>query len=103
VFWLCVGAFSLHTLLHALLLAYVVPYFEHVSHREDDTSSYEKVSEQLPASWFSVNPVNCLRSKHIYKEAPFCVYLCPGKAHLLRKNAQLGIYYEEPLPAKTTS
>jgi len=92
---LCGVAFFGHGLLHLALLVYVVPLFgkKPEPNPELDELSYKDVAQTLPASWFSTNPIHCLRSRLIYKHTPPCVYLHPGKEHILMVNEKIGCYY----------
>lgn len=67
---------------------------------KDKTITYREVSAMRPRTYFSTNPVHCLRSKYIYgkrgfagSEAPCLPYL-PGKIHLIVKNEDVGVFYD---------
>jgi len=87
-----VGAFLLHALVHWLLLKWLVPYMGRRGHRLS-TFTYAEAATRSPVTWFSTNPVHCLRSRFIYKHEPPCGYYTAGKEHLLRPNPALGAYF----------
>merc|ERR1712070_611587 len=59
----CSGAFLLHCAVHVLLLLYVVPLFGEPEIEVDDLDvEYKEFSSYSPSSFFSTNPVHCLRS-----------------------------------------
>jgi len=59
-----VGAMSLHVLLHLALLRCVVSGFSADVDRSESPATYENTAKSFPATYFSVNPVHCLRSKY---------------------------------------
>jgi len=91
----CGVAFFGHALLHLALLVYVVPLFgkKPEPNPELDNLTYKDVAQSRAASWFSTNPIHCLRSRLIYKHTPACVYLHPGKEHILMVNEKIGCYF----------
>jgi len=89
-----VFAFVIHCVVHLFLLISLVPIFAHSDSAINDPRTYEDIARQMPQSWFSTNPVHCLRSKYIHKHDPPCTFLMRGKAHLLRTNEAIGCYYE---------
>jgi len=93
----CVVAFFAHFALHLALLMYVVPLFgKKLEDSPDlDAVTYADVNQTVPASWFSTNPVHCLRSQYIYKQDPPCRYLYLGKEYLLKVNEDIGCYFED--------
>merc|ERR1719160_8368 len=92
--WVVVGAtVVLHLVLHCLLLYYLVPWLA-TTEDEPETVPYSECASETPCTWFSGNPVFCLRSKYIYKHENFCVPFRAGKEYLLHKNEKLGLYYE---------
>jgi len=64
-----------------------------VENEKLDAMTYREVNQGQPASWFSTNPVHCLRSQKIYKHAPSCTYLFMGKEHVLQVNESIGCYF----------
>jgi hypothetical protein len=93
---------TLHFIVHLLLLIYVVPKLagNGGDAEEEDTRDYESVATDEARTWFSVNPVHCLRSQYIHQHSPHhCRLAYWGKEHLLKKNPEIGCYYEKE-PAK---
>lgn len=91
----CTGAFILHTIVHWLLLIYVVPRFGIQAKDALNTDIYKEVNEKLACSWFSANPVHCLRSRYIYNHNPPCGYFVSGKEHLLTANPAIGCFFND--------
>uniref|UniRef100_A0A7S1FGR8 CSC1/OSCA1-like cytosolic domain-containing protein n=1 Tax=Noctiluca scintillans TaxID=2966 RepID=A0A7S1FGR8_NOCSC len=89
-----VGAIVLHCIVHVLLVIYVVPCFGRQPHVAV-TPSWAETSVRNPSSWFSSNPVHCLRSRYVYKHDPPCTFHIPGKEHLLAANTKIGVHYEQ--------
>eukprot|EP00405_Crypthecodinium_cohnii_P036238 CAMPEP_0206547360 /NCGR_PEP_ID=MMETSP0325_2-20121206/13251_1 /ASSEMBLY_ACC=CAM_ASM_000347 /TAXON_ID=2866 /ORGANISM="Crypthecodinium cohnii, Strain Seligo" /LENGTH=995 /DNA_ID=CAMNT_0054046653 /DNA_START=46 /DNA_END=3033 /DNA_ORIENTATION=- len=87
------GVFFGHIVIHLLCLKYIVPLFC-LTDRPPETRPYSECAKQMPASWFSVNPVHCLRSKYIYNHSPPQTYYVIGKEHLAEKNESIGAYFE---------
>lgn len=88
------AAFFGSIFLHVLALEYIVPLFglpENVNAKE----KYEECAKLRPCSWFSSNPVHCLRSKFIFKDDPPQMLCVTGKEHLLKKNLKINAWYEE--------
>jgi len=56
---------------------------------------YETVAENTAYTWFSVNPVHCLRSKLVHKHQPYCRFASPGKEHLLEVNPKIGCHFSD--------
>jgi len=89
-----VGAFFLHTTIHLLLLIYVVPMCgRSTKEMGRSQATYADVAASRPCSWFSANPVHCLRSRYIRNHSPACTYLLNGMEHLLDKNEKIGCYF----------
>merc|ERR1719229_1251399 len=59
-----------------------------------ENTTYRSVSERLPCSWFTGNPIYCLRCRNIYKHSPPCTFCSPGKEHLMELNEELGFYFD---------
>merc|ERR1719401_2872494 len=105
-----------HCVVHMLLLVYLVPALgikeddkidasaepEQVSiHSPKDTENLYKASAEIePRTWFSNNPVHCLRSQYVHGDKPFCRYAAVGKEHLLEVNQDIGCFFSDE-PAKT--
>ena len=60
-----------------------------------DTNTYQDCSKRIACSWFSANPVYCLRSQYIYKHSPPCLFCIPGKEHLIEVNEDIGLYFND--------
>jgi len=98
----CFIAFVVHITVHLLLLIYVVPMFKKKTGDKMDKlkdCTYADVNRSFALSWFSSNPVHCLRSKFIYEHKTFCHYFQTGREHLLQLNEEIGCYYKCDKPA----
>lgn len=85
--------FIVHCLLHYVLVKYVVPMFSPDPH-EASTRTYADIASTRPLTWFSANPVHCLRSKFISKANPPNIFCITGKEHLQKVNEKVGAHYE---------
>jgi len=94
----CSLLFIGHIVLHTLVLVFLVPLFG-VETKSGD-AQYKACAREIPCSWFSANPVHCLRSKYIFEHNPPCDYYHLGKGHLLRENESLHLYYFAKTPRK---
>jgi len=90
----CLFAFVGHIILHTLVLVFLVPCFRR-KQKDAHNEQYEHCARRLPISWFSGNPVHCLRSQYIYDHSPPCDYSMLGKQHLVRVNPTIGCYFSE--------
>jgi len=88
-----VGAFLGHVMLHLLLLETLVPWLGTVRCEEAE-EAYSECAAHTPCTWFSSNPVHCLRSRHIFRSQPSQGFYVVGKEHLLKKNPDIGAYFE---------
>merc|ERR1719199_362131 len=79
---------------HTAVLVFLVPCFRH-RQKEPRDERYEDCARRIPISWFSGNPVHCLRSQLIYDHNPPCVFSMLGKQHLVRVNPSIGCYFAE--------
>jgi len=84
-----------HTLVHTLLLYFVVPLFA-VQKVEPEPITYAALAEKSSCSWFNANPMHCMRSLHYYCHRPPHVCAYPGRSHLHRANPDIHAYYEAP-------
>lgn len=97
VYAMCLAGVT-HFIIHILLLIYLVPAVaawakgKEVKDQHEDVQ-YATVAQDEPYTWFSANPVHCLRSKLIHKHRPHCQFVSPGKEHLLEVNAEAGCYF----------
>merc|ERR1719223_2395158 len=90
----CLGAFFLHCLFHVLILNIIIPFFGG-GDNVGATGPYAECAQRLAHSWFSVNPVHCLRSKYIYRHYPPWVYSRIGNEHVLPLNPMIGAYFSD--------
>ncbi|CAJ1387267.1 unnamed protein product [Effrenium voratum] len=92
----CVVAFFGHVLLHTLAFKFLVPKFGLAGASEGaDANTYQDCSRRIPCSWFTTNPVYCLRSQYIYQHQPPALFCIPGKEHLLEVNEDIGLYFND--------
>jgi len=92
---LCTASCILHIVVHTWVLLKVVPKFGCAETSAGADVHYRVCAERHPFSWFSSNPVHCLRSKYIYKQEPPCDFCIPGKEHLLRVNETAGYFFHD--------
>jgi len=94
--WMTViGAMVGHCILHLLFLKYIFPKFAPaIVEQEENSETWKAMSEKYACSWFSSNPVHCLRSRHILEHQPPFVYHVYGKEHLQVKNEKINQWYE---------
>jgi hypothetical protein len=90
----CLSAFVLHVTVHWLLLKFMVPKFLRPE-KDPAEKAYSETARDTPCTWFSANPVHCLRSKYIYEHDPPCCYFVRGQEHLMRQNKQTASYFED--------
>lgn len=94
------AAFFGHILIHTALLLWFVPLFGR-KEKEPSSMSYKQCGRRIACSWFSANPVYCLRSSHVYRHEPPCDFCVAGKEHLLRVNEDIGLHFDEaPIEAE---
>jgi hypothetical protein len=99
----CLGAFAAHTFVHWFVLHYIVPRFGRSdASSRSITGTFEDVASKMPRTWFTLNPVHCLRSAYIYGRPQPCLYAVRGKEHLVTRNPKECMYfdgdYSSPLP-----
>jgi len=88
-----------HFALHVLLLAKVVPLFQaELEPSPDANQPFEECAERYPCSWFSANPIHCLRSKYVHEDKPPCSYYMLGKEHLQEINKSINCYFQDEAP-----
>jgi len=94
--WACGLAFGCHLLIHYACLFLVIPNLGtfHHDHVQTDVP-YAEAASRIACTWFSANPVHCLRSKYIYQHSPPCSYWTQGKEHLMQKNPTIGVHFED--------
>lgn len=111
---ICVGTFFVHCLIHwSLLNHFVYDSTEDADVKQTDaadlertrsahTKSFDELASAMPASWFTINPVHCLRSKYKYSKDPKysgtdnppCSYYQIGKPFLIKSNPKVGVFFE---------
>jgi len=89
----CTIAGIAHFIVHSALLIYLVPKLVGECKDENVNKKYSSVAEHESRTWFSVNPVHCLRSKYVHKHSPHCRLAAWGKEHLLETNEKIGCHY----------
>jgi len=94
LYFLGFAAAAIHCAVHYACVIYLVPMFDPDPH-EPSTKTYAEIAASHPMTWFSVNPVHCLRSKYIYKHNPPNIYCINGKEHLQKSNEKIGAYFQE--------
>jgi len=87
------GAFWGHFILHLVALEYVVPMCG-IPENKNAEERYEECARTTPCTWFSSNPVHCLRSKYVHKHDPPQSFYVIGKEHLQKKNPAIGCHFE---------
>jgi len=93
---ICTIGFIVHCIVHYLLLVYLVPQFAIKSFDgEEPTDTYEETNKKFPATYFSTNPVHCLRSHIIYQHKPPCGFFVSGREHLLEVNKEIGCFFSD--------
>jgi len=71
------GAMFVHGLLHLLMLRLVMTACSTNVDRSASVATYEHVARSFPATYFSVNPVHCLRTKYGINPAPQVNFYSP--------------------------
>jgi len=92
-FCACVG----HVFVHLLLLKTFVPLFGKPDDGVDpnENFTYKDLNSTVAQGWFSVNPIHCLRSEHVYGHSPPCRYCVGGREHVLEVNEEIGCFFRE--------
>jgi len=98
--WLCLAAFLLHCAVHALIICFVVPCWVGQTSSKDkvyrkDAKSFKDVAAEEPCSWFTANPIHCLRSSFVYHHSPPCSFYTPGMEHTMQVNESIGCHFTE--------
>lgn len=91
-------AFLAHILVHICVIKMIYRMKGRHTRAEQ---SYAEVAKKEPSTWFSVNPIHCLRSKYIWGHEPAQVYYINGKEHLQRQNVKIGAHFEGKDAQKT--
>jgi hypothetical protein len=87
------AAGTAHFIVHMILLVYLVPMLDQEVEPENEGMTFESVAKHESRTWFSVNPVHCLRSQHIHGDKPHCRLVAFGKEHLLEANPKIGCHF----------
>jgi hypothetical protein len=83
-----------HMLVHYLLLEFLVPWLGETNIL-NAKETYEECARLKPCSWFSSNPIHCLRSKYIWKDDPPQTFYVIGKEHLMTRKDKIHSYFEQ--------
>lgn len=87
-----------HVIFHTLCLKYLVPLMGLADDPDNDPNSgkkFKEVAEEKACSWFSANPIHCLRSKFIHEHSPHCCFWISGKEHLQAVNPEINCYFQD--------
>jgi len=88
----CSWAFFGHIAIHVTIIRKI--YCMKGDHAQSEMT-YDQVAQFEANTWFSVNPIHCLRSKYIWGHQPSQVYHIVGKEHLQRANPAIHSYFED--------
>eukprot|EP00927_Polykrikos_kofoidii_P070395 TRINITY_DN6658_c0_g1_i2.p1 TRINITY_DN6658_c0_g1~~TRINITY_DN6658_c0_g1_i2.p1 ORF type:complete len:1019 (-),score=100.99 TRINITY_DN6658_c0_g1_i2:124-3141(-) len=80
-----------HMFVHAVWKKIVCPLL--TPNIEPRPETFEETARVRPMTFFSANPVHCLRSQYIYNHCPPCRLCINGKEHLLEVNKDIGCHY----------
>lgn len=82
---------------HLVLLYKFVPWIagKGTYDHENPGEKFSECASAEPYSWFTTNPVHCLRSKYIHEHKPYCRFCTPGKEHLLEVNEKIGLFFSD--------
>jgi len=92
---LCFAAFLLHIMLHTWVLVSLVPALVKPKASAVNDVPYKKCARAHACSWFSANPVYCVRTQYLYNHFPPCDMYVIGKEHLLRRNPDLNLWFKD--------
>merc|ERR1719223_2304658 len=91
----CVAGFVCHVVVHVIVLSVIVPVLGGNFVKQATKTSYSECARRLAHSYFSVNPVHCLRSEYFYEHEPPFVFSRAGKEHLMPQNPEIGAYFSD--------
>merc|ERR1719263_958034 len=74
-----------HIFLHTWMVNKI---YKMKKHHKPSEQTYAETAKWTANTWFSMNPVHCLRSKYIWGHEPAQVFYICGKEHLQRENAE---------------
>jgi len=92
----CLVAWFGHLVVHLLVLKFVVPLLGY-SDLEDPHKdmTFKDVAADAACSWFTSNPVHCLRSKILHEHSPHCNFWFIGKEHLQAVNPDINCFFQD--------
>jgi len=85
---------TIHFIVHFLMLLYLVPKLGLDLEDENEGMKFEAAAKNEARTWFSVNPIHCLRSKYIHGDKTPCLIAAWGKEHLLEVNEKIGCFFK---------
>jgi len=93
----CTAGWFVHTIFHLICLIYVIPFFGKPEPEEDPAAgeTFATLCHHVPCSWFTANPVHCLRSKLKFQHNPPCNFYVLGKEKFMKTNKEIGCFFEE--------
>jgi len=97
MFW----PFVIHLAVHWKVIAIITkkaesrPKFKWTDDDEPDEMVWAEYAQWEPVTYFSTNPIHCLRSKYFHRHEPAQVFYVVGKEYLQRANPDIGTYYED--------
>jgi len=87
-------AFLSHCVVHVFVVGLVIPRLAARQIQSDPSETYAACARRTPCTWFSSNPVHCLRSKHVFRDNPPQGFHVVGKEASLRPNPKIGAHYD---------
>lgn len=94
--WFQMGfLFVFQVTVQSVLALKVIPAACQRTGHEMAKCTYQEVARESPDTWFTTNPIHCLRSKHIFKHSPFCRYHFIGKEHLQMANPKACAFFQD--------
>jgi hypothetical protein len=87
-----------HCFIHMLCLIFLVPIIggkKNDSEDEHAGKQFKEVCEEVACSWFTSNPIHCLRSKYVHKHQPHCMFWVSGKEHLQERNDDIYCFFQD--------
>jgi len=94
----CFYSWVAHLIFHLLVLRFVVPLFGYsdcTTVGSEKDKQFKDVAEERACSWFTANPIHCLRSKVIHNHSPHCMFWESGKEHLQAPNASINCFFQD--------
>jgi len=86
------AAFFLHFVLHWTVLCAFAPSAEIAS--DEFTEPFTEIAQKIANSWFTSNPVHCLRSALVHHYHPPCMPFTPGKQQLILPCHEACCFYD---------